>query len=165
MSVPGLPDTFGNYAIAGIREVLPPDPVSWLPVTVGWQVLGLLLLALACWFVVRRWRRWQANRYRRDALAALARAGGAAPTERLETIAVLLKTTALQAWPRHEVAALSGPGWVEWLEDAGASFSPASRELLTCGQYRRERPADGTALDSLAEETAAWIREHRGAQP
>jgi hypothetical protein len=165
MSVPELPDAFGNYAIKGIREVLPPDAISWMPATAGWKAVGVLALALACWFVVKRWRRWRANRYRREALAALSALAAAPPDEQLEAIAVLLKTSALNAWPRGEVAALSGQGWVAWLESADARLSPASRELLSTAQYRGTQAVDAAAVHNLAEEAAQWIRRHRGPAP
>lgn len=165
MAVPPLPDAFGNYAIKGIEEVLPPDPVSWLPVTAGWKGLAILALAWFGWLVFKEYRRWLRNRYRRDALRELERTRGAEPAARLESIAVLLKATALAAYPRREVAPLHGSAWTGWLEAQGAGFSEQSRSLLASDQYRPASPADPAAVDQLAAEAARWIGNHRGAAP
>lgn len=165
MAVPTLPDAFGNYAIKGIEEVLPPDPVSWLPVTTGWKTLALLLLGWALWLLFKAHRRWLRNRYRRDALRELQRIRNAAPTARLESIAVLLKATALAAYPRREVAPLHGNEWTRWLEAEGAVLSEDSRRLLADDQYRPGTAADAAAVDRLSAEAAQWIGKHRGAAP
>ncbi|MFG0723391.1 DUF4381 domain-containing protein [Pseudomonas sp. GLN_6] len=95
---------------------LPPMIGVWpmAPALLGLLALlttGLLLLAFI------HWRRYRANAYRRRAktsLAALARASQHAP-QHLQELPALLKHTALQAWPREEVAALEGIAWLSFL--------------------------------------------------
>lgn len=164
MAVPSLPENFGNYAIRGIEEVVAPAPVSWLPTTIGWKVLAVCGLALAVWIGLRGLRRWQRNRYRRDAIKQLDNLADRPSDERLSGIAVLLKSTALTAWPRCEVAPLHGEPWVAWLEEAGAGFSQSSRSLLSRGQYLRPAAEDPRELETLSSEAAAWIRTHCGAR-
>jgi hypothetical protein len=165
VAAPPLPEAFGNYAIKGIAEVLPPEPVSWLPATAGWKVLALLALSFAGWLAYRRLKRWRRNRYRREALRELAGLQQLSPAQRLEAIAVVLKATALRAWPRHEVAALSGASWTGWLAGAGAELSDPSRELLAGGQYRSAAAVDEAAVERLQAEVAGWIRSHRDPLP
>lgn len=165
MPVPKLPDAFGNYAIKGIEEVLPPDPVSWLPVTGGWKALAAMLIAWALWLLFKAHRRWRRNRYRRDALRELERTREAEPAARLESIAVLLKATALAAYPRREIAPLHGSEWTGWLEAEGAELSEDSRRLLASDQYRAAPAMDPDAVDRLATEAARWIDNHRGSAP
>ncbi len=159
MAAPPLPEIFGNYAIRGIQEVLPPEPLSWWPQTPGWLVVAALLLAWLTRRGWRAWRRWQRNRYRREALAALASASGE-PAARLQAVATILKIAALAAYPRREVAQLSGYAWLEWLEARGTDFRDSSRVLLGESQYRKPQDLDHSALDRLVEDCAAWIREH-----
>lgn len=165
MAVPSLPDAFGNYAIKGIEEVLPPDPVSWLPVTAGWKGLAMLAVGWFAWLVFKGYRRWRRNRYRREALRELERIRSAEPAARLEAIAVLLKATALAAYPRGEVASLHGCAWTGWLDSEGAGLSDASRRLLASDQYRPGSAVDPAAVDKLAAEAARWIGKHQGAAP
>ena len=65
MSLPPLPESFGNYAIRGIAEVLPPEPVSWIPVTTGWRLLGAAILLWVIYQGYRQYRAWRRDRYRR----------------------------------------------------------------------------------------------------
>lgn len=164
MSAPPLPDVFGNYAIKGILEVQPPQPVSWWPATPGWLVLaGIALLLLARWALLR-WRRWQRDRYRREALARLAGLSGDAHHQVAAT-AVILKSAALAAYPRREIASLSGNDWLGWLEARGARFSDSSRRLLAEGQYHRRYEAAPAALEQLVAESSAWLRNHEAPRP
>ncbi len=164
VSAPPLPEVFGNYAIKGIQEVLPSEPVSWWPATPGWWVLAAIALLLLARWGFRRWRRWQADRYRRDALAQLAALKGS-PRQQLQATAIILKGTALAAFPRRDVARLSGSAWHRWLVERGANFSDSSRALLTEGQYRDRHEPDATAVARLVTESAAWVRQHEARQP
>lgn len=159
MSAPPLPEVFGNYAIRGIQEVLPPEPVSWWPATPGWLLLAIAVLAWLAGWGWRRWRRWLRDRYRREALARLATPIND-PAAALQATAIILKATALAAFPRRDVASLSGSDWLQWLESSGASFSNASRTLLAEHQYRPPARIDPTAIERLVAETRAWVRNH-----
>lgn len=164
MSAPPLPEVFGNYAIRGIQEVMPPEPVSWWPATSGWLVVAAILLAWLARLGWRRWRLWQRDRYRREALAQLAMLAQE-PTERLQSTAIILKITALAAYPRQEVASLSGDQWLDWLSRRGARFSDSSRTLLAQQQYRASATLDTAAVEQLVTETRAWVRDHEAPLP
>lgn len=138
-----------------------PDPVSRLPVTSGWWVLFAWLLAVlinVVWYGLMRRRR---NRYRRDALAALRSIDGESelgPFEMAQRIALLLKRTALAAYPRSQVASLSGAEWAEFLiasANEDRQITEAA-ELLAGAAYRPD--ADGRKLSAPARR---WIRKHR----
>ncbi|MDM0111078.1 DUF4381 domain-containing protein [Variovorax sp. J22R133] len=122
-------------SITQLADVALPPPVSWKPQTVGWDVLGVLLLVLALWAAWRAVRRYRHNRYRRDALAEL---------ERIETqwakepedgtpvlvaLPPLIKRCALAAWPREQVAGLSGAQWAQFLEDHAGHATHGARAL------------------------------------
>ena len=140
MSLPPLPESFGNYAIRGIAEVLPPEPVSWIPVTTGWRLLGAAILLWVIYQGYRQYRAWRRDRYRR---------------------------LALRAFPRTEVARLSGQRWLDWLQSSTETpvFSERSRALLSDSQYRATPDVDRETLLRLARDCEAWIQQHRGAEP
>ena len=165
MSLPPLPETFGNYAIRGIAEVLAPEPVSWMPVTIGWRLLGASILLWVLYRGYRRYRAWQRDRYRRLALRELDALRELPPALALAQMARILKSTALAAFPRTDVARLSGERWLDWLQSATEApiFSERSRQLLIDSQYRATPDVDGEALELLARDCDAWIRQHRGA--
>ena len=164
MELPPLPDIFGNYAIRGISEILPADPVSWLPTTVGWKLLLVILLAWFARTLWRQWQQWRCNRYRRAALTELEHIFSHQQDARrqLAAIATLLKSTALQAYPRIEVAALSGPQWITWLNAHAPQplFSDAATGLLTHSVYNGQTSVNNGEVEQLGDLAATWIRDH-----
>ena len=138
-----------------------PEPVAWLPQTPGWWiVLGWLLaiLLLLAWQFARRRQR---NRYRRDALAELrsiAAQTELGPSESAQRIAVLLKRTALAAYPREDVAALCGRDWAQFLRESAGNDPQVAEaaDLLAAAAYRPD--VDGSVLTRPARR---WIRLHR----
>lgn len=139
--------------IALLEPVPAPDSVSMLPQTAGWIWLGLLLLAVTVFLVHRIWLHRQKNAYRREALSelALCRNDPAA-------MGLLLRRTALAAYPRATVASLFGKEWLRFLDSTygGEGFSNGPGQVLSMGPYQH-MPAD-TTVASLVEE---WIKQHR----
>lgn len=62
-----------TYLLRDFVDVTIPESVSWMPQTVGWKVLGALLLIVFALLVIRTIDNWWHNRYRREALNALRR--------------------------------------------------------------------------------------------
>ncbi|MCW3782014.1 DUF4381 domain-containing protein [Defluviimonas salinarum] len=129
-----------------------PAPVSLVPQTAGWWVLGALVLTALAYALWRGWLHWRANAYRRTALAALATAGNDPAA-----IAAILRRTALAAYPRREVAGLAGPDWVAFLNATGG-FPEALGPALIRAPYAREAGAA-----DLRAAAIRWIRGHRRA--
>ncbi|QIE55554.1 DUF4381 domain-containing protein [Pikeienuella piscinae] len=136
-------------------EAPEPTPVSWAPQTWGWAALALILLALAAWAVWRAVACYRANAYRRAALAELDRAG-----DDPALIAEILRRTALKAYPRTDVASLTGERWLRFL-DAHAKaggFAGGAGGAIVEAPYRPVSPTPG-----LAALARRWIRTHRAA--
>ena len=122
MSLPPLPETFGNYALQEFSEVASPDAISWLPQAVGWAGVGAALLILLLRYSWRHLRHWHHNRYRREAAARLqVFAMNTCEETWLIELNKILKLTALAAFPRQQVAHLSAI--------AGSTFSMATAHL------------------------------------
>ncbi len=161
--------------LPGLRDIVVPAPVSYVPATCAWGIVGALLVAGACVLVVRAVRRWRADAYRRRALAELAALRRAFDDERLRhdalgQLAPLVKRTALSFAPREHVAALSGEEWLAFLDATapGAHFSSGPARLLESVAFeppertRRLRDADARALFDAVER---WTRTHRRSAP
>jgi hypothetical protein len=165
--LPPLPDIFGNYTIRGINEVLAPEAIGWLPSAPGWRYAGVLLLLLAGWRTWLYWQKWRRNRYRRAALQELDRLidSGSRNGGLLQALSALLKATALQAYPRVEVARLSGDNWLRWLNERSdnACFSSNSATLLTESVYQAPGETPAADIQQLLSEARNWIRLHREA--
>ena len=144
--------------MALMHDIVRPDQVSLFPATVGWWILlGWLAFYLVLGGLVL-WRKWLANRYRREALALmddiLAQQGNDAARE----AAVLVKRTALAVFPRSRVASLTGEQWAEFLcrtSRQNAIVASGSQDLAAA-PYR----ADVDSQRALAS-ARAWLRAHR----
>jgi Domain of unknown function (DUF4381) len=145
-----------------LHDIVTPPPVSWWPPAPGWCLvggLGLILLGLASWAAIARWRR---DRYRREALRELARLS---PSVRdLPAIAELVKRVALAAYPREQVAAITGTRWLDFLDrtGGGSRFVQGAGHYLESATFRRTPPAlESDDLAALVIDVRHWIRHHR----
>ena len=167
MSLPPLPEVFGNYALKDFVEVTAPGAISWLPQTVGWRYLGVALLALLAWRAWHWLKRWHHNRYRREALRELACLETlVGDSELVPAVNALLKRSALAVYPRSEVASLTGEAWLAFLvgECEASPFDPTSSQLLVNGSYRPEI-VDAASARALLAACESWITGHRGVAP
>ncbi|MFC3612311.1 DUF4381 domain-containing protein [Lutimaribacter marinistellae] len=137
----------------GLVEPPVPEAVAMTPQTAGWAVLAVLVLLGLLWLVLRFVRRWRANAYRRAALAELGAAG-----DDPAVIAAVLRRTALAAWPREEVASLTGEAWLRFLDRTGGKegFAAGPGQAMEAAVYR----GGTTAMPELTEMAARWIRQH-----
>lgn len=163
------PNPITVAALSGMHDLALPPPVSWMPQTLGWALLGLVLLAglaIAAFYWQRNYR---ANAYRGEALLLLKdievrlkhpEVFGDAAYE----VAELLKRTALASWPRERVAALSGRQWVDFLDQQNDGKTGGTlKQLLNDVEYRGH--SDVATLSSttgadLAAAAREWIEQH-----
>jgi hypothetical protein len=153
-----------------LHDLVAPPPVPWWPPAPGWiWVLSALAAALLI-AALRGFIRWQHHRYRREALAELTRQQTAIsdPDQRVKAVAALaelLKRTALSAFPREQVAALTGARWLAFLDRTGATtgFSSATGALLENAAYdpRRAATLDEAQAREAVELTRHWIVHHQ----
>lgn len=151
--------------LSQLRDIHLPPPISWWPPAPGWWLLAafILIALIAAIFWLIHYRR--KNRYRRLALQQLRALRARWQTQPdsaqlVEAINQLLKQTALAAYPRQRVAALSGADWLLFLDSSlkQPRFSEAAlRGLATSYQATPEAVAPELLL-SAAE---YWIRRHR----
>ncbi|MEZ8884146.1 DUF4381 domain-containing protein [Vibrio splendidus] len=60
-----------TYILRELHDVAIPDSVSWAPQTIGWKILGVILLLVAIYLAYRLALRSWNNRYRKEALQEL----------------------------------------------------------------------------------------------
>jgi hypothetical protein len=138
-----------------LHDVVVPPAVPWWPPTPGWAiVLAALTLAVLA-LLLRRVMRWQANRYRREALRLLDDPG-MKPTE----WSALLKRTALAIWPREEVANLTGKEWLAFLDRTAGmnAFTAGAGSSIESIAFD---PKGGEASGDLKSVVREWIQRHR----
>jgi Domain of unknown function (DUF4381) len=148
--------------VAGLIDIPLPAPVSLWPQTWPARIAIVLLvvgLIAAAWYLVRA---WHTNRYRRAALAELDRiTRSPATNDEAATLALLVRRTALAAFPREQVAALAGSAWLAFLDRSygGDEFSRGVGRALDAAPYQRPRAgtSDPRALIDLVRR---WIKGH-----
>jgi hypothetical protein len=152
--------------VAGLIDFPLPQPVSLWPTTLLSRIAIAVLVAATItallWFIHYR----RVNRYRREALSELDRidrafAGQGAPNELAVQLSMLVRRTALAAFPREQIAPLSGPAWLTFLDNTYGKpeFSQGIGRLLVSAPYDGIAPTNGQ-LSSLVDLTRRWIRGH-----
>ncbi|KEA09353.1 DUF4381 domain-containing protein [Rhizobium rhizogenes] len=170
MDKPALPpDPLIETALRSLKDIAPQQPVSWFPQTWGWLALVVVLVALITVLLVRQVKHYRANRYRREALLelqALEREilDPAKRQQAMRALAALLKRTALAAWPRDDVASLSGAAWIHFLrsqEDDGVADALAT--LLNDFEYHGDGSMKTMPFNIAGDVVASarqWIERH-----
>lgn len=146
-----------------LHDLALPAAIGLWPMAPGLLALTTMLggvLLLAAW---RLWRRQHANAYRRRARKALRTLALACQSDplQLQELPALLKHTALQVWPREQIAPLSGAAWLAVLaRQAPASELPDS--LAELGYWPAERVIALPAAERqrLLRAVEHWIGQH-----
>ncbi|WP_197489521.1 DUF4381 domain-containing protein [Bradyrhizobium sp. DOA1] len=155
------PRTITPDPVAGLIDIPLPRAVGFWPQT--WEArLSSVLLLVAVIAGVWRWAYLRrVNRYRRRALSELSRMKEHAQVDLLADLAILVRRTALTAFPREEVAPLFGPAWLAFLDRSygGKDFSEGVGRLLANGPYQRVPPTQ-EEVEALVALVRRWIRGH-----
>jgi len=148
--------------LAALHPLRDPLPVEWWPPAPGWWILLVLLtvsIAIVGWMLLRRRR---ARAYRRQALAQL----DSLRTRYQQTqdanaylaeANALLKSAALMAYPRRDIAASSGSRWLAFLNDGLATADQFPEEFVN-GGYRKSSLA--IDVEQLHSNASKWIKRH-----
>jgi len=153
-------------SIADLKDIPPPAPVSYMPQTAGWWVLGGLILLVLLVVAFFRLRRWWRNRYRRAAQAELAAieqsmTDPATRASALAAIPVLVKRTVLTWAPRQSVGPMTGDTWLRYLDGsypAGGFAQGPGRQLDVLAYSGGD--LDDDELAALMTLLHRWIDDH-----
>ncbi len=149
-----------------LADIHLPDGVSWWPLAPGWwMLLALLVISIIAFFI---WRlRKQQNHYRIVAQQELTKiyadyqqSNDAASY--LQTLSVLLRRTALTAYPQRFNASIKGSDWLNWLDSVcpvlNGKFSGDLGQSLVSSAYQKNPNVDINGLHQLSSQ---WINLHR----
>jgi hypothetical protein len=135
--------------LSNLRDIVVPPPVSFWPPAPGWWVVGAACLAAASFAIATVIRHRARNAYRREALRELESADA-------RDISAILKRAALAAFPRSEVASLSGPAWLAFLDRTGGTqFATTALASLPYGAA-----GDSDAVEAVKAEARRWLLSH-----
>jgi len=154
----------GTDPLAALRPLHAPPPVSWWPPAPGWWLLLVFLVSvmgLLIWW-------WRRNAPKRAALRELSKLARAEPDplQRAAAVNRLLKRYALVCWPQHEIAALTGPAWLRFLDAHGGrgAFTGGGGRILATRPYASPNSVDASTLtqsDLLFRLARRWIKANR----
>ena len=162
-----------SASLQHLHDIVLPAPPSWLPPAPGWYALGLALLLILGWLLVKIRLVRRRRRYRRAALEILGElekelASAARYRQLLPRLAELVKRTALAAYGRSRVASLSGTAWLAFLDQTGATdlFTRGGGRLLADCSCRPDPWYDDLAPEQVAGLLGAvrhWLEKHQPA--
>ncbi len=156
--------------LAALNPLRDPALIGWWPLAPGWWALIVLLITaiIVLGYILRK--RYKRNAYRRLALLQLkeintALEAGEPDNDPIHTAVTatnaLLKAVALRVFPRHDIAALSGRAWLDFLNGTagtktGAATFPA--EFANAAYQRENVDLDMQQISAAARH---WIKAHR----
>lgn len=159
--------TVANPVLTQLKDIHnPAAPTIW-PLAPGWYVVIILLLSgfiiAISYYWVKVYRR---QRYRKMALAELLQLESTVSqaddiSQIIATLAMLLKRTALAAYPSALVAGLTGTAWLTFLDETGQTtvFTQGVGQYLLTAPY--QQAATEVPLAALIQVTRRWINQHK----
>jgi len=157
------------YSLDNLQDIVEPAAISWWPPAAGLWILLALLLVWMIAIGLRLWIRYKRNSYRREALALLKHIEpGLQPAQTrgsaLAEVALLLKRTALSAYPREDVAELSGEEWLAFLDRTGHTHDFSQGAAAVIGKISWQPQAGAMLSDQNLKEIVNavqhWINHH-----
>jgi len=157
-----------------LKDIYLPESVSWWPPAIGWWILLLLLIILgwASYTAIHRYReKWG---YRNNALQLLNstytnwKISGNDQKDIdkniIESMAIILKRTAITAYPTTEVSSLFGEQWLEFINKQTKTpcFDSKIKNLLLFQQYQATNSTiiDEVCIDNFYKACQQWIKNH-----
>lgn len=159
-------------SLENLHDIVTPAPTSAWPPAFGWYVIGALILITCVLLIVQAIRNWWQNRYRTAAIGELNHLRNAIQKSSNQSIVGaldhILKRVALAAWPREDVARLSGDRWIEFLNrnaNLGGNavlFEPEQIRVLRDSAYSSKISDELSDLqiEELFATVEQWIRRH-----
>lgn len=154
------PQVADPASLERLHDIVLPPPAPWWPLAPAWYVLMVLLGAFAVsliWILAARWRR---NAYRRAGLAELAQIQAHVDEpDAARRLAELVKRVALTIYPREQVASLTGPQWLRFLDASAHTtlFTGGAGAQLEAGYELGDHRPSIELLDAVRH----WIKQHR----
>lgn len=159
-----------NILLADLIDPDLPPAIANQPMMVGWKVLIGLLVIAAFYALVKCLVRYREEKYRQDAIRSLNKfAGGESFSSRDAVIATrqwnrVLKHVACHAYPKHNIAGLTGEAWLAFLKKS-ADTVDGDKDLLRRWQRGLYLPDNSSKWDKHEADTLYlycrnWLRAH-----
>jgi len=147
-----------------LRDIHLPEPVSWWPLAPGWWILIIGGCLLSAWLIQFLYRRYRANRYRRQALQQLKQLQlTSSAQQQLRKLFELLKQTANSAYPNRHPGSKSIELFIYFLQNSCEKSVFENLDLqLDKALYSNSEPTSSNS-EQLFEDARIWMKEHKAA--
>ena len=162
--------------LAQLKDIQLPDPVSFWPLAPGWWFLTAVIIGIitfAIWKLIQQQRRQQ---YRQTASQLLTQAKIVLTNDNdvktyLQTLAAILRRTALTAYSDQSVEPLQGDAWLKFLDSkiqkkmgnkVNLSFitGPAKKIISLPYQDLTHQNIDPDELTAIHDAIVFWVNNH-----
>lgn len=150
-------------ALANLRDIHLPAPISWWPLAPAWYVLFLVLSVILVGIIYMAKRRYQHSYPKRQALLLLKLYEQEWQTSQQSSpvfaqISQLLRQVALMYFPRDEVASLQGDAWLIFLSQTSTAthFMELHDDVLV---FPYQPHQQGKNPDAFFNNARAWIAQ------
>ncbi|MFT6978094.1 MAG: hypothetical protein ACJAZA_001813 [Shewanella psychromarinicola] len=146
-------------ALAQLQDIALPDPISAMPIALGYWIIAVIFVALASWLSYRFYKQHQYHAPRKIALALLGNYNIDDDTFAAQ-VNSLLKRTALTYLPREHLAKLNGQPWFDWLD---TRLAPGQQHKIGPLLVKRHQASglDQTENAQLHRLAKAWLSNKR----
>lgn len=145
-----------------IGPILEPDPVLFSFETVGWLILVVLLLIVFLIVLVKQFKLYKKNTYRREAIKRLIviQSEDAQNHFQINQLNILLKQVAINTFGREKVATLYGKEWFEFLESTSKNTKFTSYLAVFSNAIYESKDANEKDFNTIIQLTKTWIKTH-----
>jgi len=150
---------------ANFHDIVTPPPVSMQPQTDGYLLILILLFSFIFPLALYLRKRYLRNLYRKQAIKELSGIDRITePQEQLQKLLDLLKRVALSAYPRVDVARLSGEKWWQFLYEKSRLEADEPMQCYCENLYLDTSAIDADQNRQVARYVKRWIKKHKGAK-
>lgn len=150
-----------QQALKDLNDIHLPPPVTWWPLANSVWALLVGIFGVLMGFSWYQWKRFQNNRYRREALNIFAtlQHNNSSLNTKIAEINQLLKQVAMTNYGRKKVAALTGKEWLNFLQQT-CIYLDQPENLGETLQATYGQKVEELEAVNFFEYAQAWIKGH-----
>lgn len=154
-----LPPGWGTLMLRDIKQIDMPHSISWMPQTIGWKILGVVILIFAIYKLTNMTLNHLHNRYRKQLSEQLNQVDNTIIADKARRA---LQLAVHFAYPKnaHEINALSDQEWFASVSAMSPDSTPMEDELCTRWLANRFKPkAQQEWSENDAEQLRNWVND------
>lgn len=154
-----------NILLADFVDPKAPEVISWFPQTVAWKLLCLIVCIVVLFTLYKSCVNYKNNKYRRDALKAIARIERSDVLQATKTLNSILRQVVFYQYAGLSSANVIGEAWLEFL-DSKSEQTQFSSELGSKWINSLYQPAErhqwsSQEISALYKQVQTWLETHQ----